>query len=92
MNERQKLEILRTVAAATAGERVAFYQLPQKTQAAALTELEISKCFEKIEVNGKHHFVTGLTNWGKILLEKLEQWEQDAERREELDRKNRFQL
>lgn len=91
MNERQKLEILRTVAAAPTGESVSFYQPSQKAQAAALTELEISKCFENIEVIGKHHIVTGLTNWGKILLEKLEQWEQDNERREELNIKNLFQ-
>ena len=77
MNERQKLEILRTVDEAPEGESVTFYQPPKKSQAAALTELEISKCFQKIEVNGRIHFVTGLTNWGKILLEKLEQWEQD---------------
>ncbi|MBR6435159.1 MAG: hypothetical protein IKS45_01500 [Thermoguttaceae bacterium] len=77
MNERQKLEILRTVDESPAGESVTFYQPSKKSQAAALTELEISKCFQKIEVNGKIHFVTGLTNWGKILLEKLEQWEQD---------------
>lgn len=82
MNERQKLEILRTVAAAPEGESVTFYQPPQKSQAAALTELEISKCFQKVEVNGKFHFVTGLTSWGKILLEKLEQWEQDNFRAE----------
>ena len=77
MNERQKLEILRTVDESPEGECVTFYQPPQKSKAAALTELEISKCFQEIEVNGKIHFVTGLTNWGKILLEKLEQWEQD---------------
>ena len=53
MNERQKLEILRAVAAATTGESVFFYQPSQKSQAAALTELEISKCFQKIEVKGK---------------------------------------
>ena len=91
MNERQKLEILRTVDEAPEGECVTFYQASPKSQAAALTELEISKCFQKIEVNGKLHFVTGLTNWGKILLEKLEQWEQDNERREELNIKNLFQ-
>lgn len=89
MNERQKLEILRTVAATAAGQSVFFYQPSQKSQAAALTELEISKCFQKIEVNGKHHFVTGLTNWGRILLEKLEQWEQDTVR-EELNRTDLF--
>ena len=89
MNERQKLEILRAVAAATTGESVFFYQPSQKSQAAALTELEISKCFQKIEVKGKHHFVTGLTNWGIILLEKLEQWEQDNIR-EELNRTDLF--
>ena len=89
MNERQKLEILRTVDEAPEGESVTFYQPPQKSQAAALTELEISKCFQKVEVNGKFHFVAGLTNWGKILLEKLEQWEQDTVR-EELNRTDLF--
>ena len=89
MNERQKLEILRTVDEAPAGESVTFYQPSSKAQAAALTELEISKCFQNIEVKGKFHFVTGLTNWGKILLEKLEQWEQDTVR-EELNRTDLF--
>lgn len=89
MNERQKLEILRTVDEAPAGESVTFYQTSPKSQAAALTELEISKCFQKIEVKGKFHFVAGLTNWGKILLEKLEQWEQDTVR-EELNRTDLF--
>ncbi|MBR5710106.1 MAG: hypothetical protein IKX40_05060 [Thermoguttaceae bacterium] len=91
MNELQKLEIQRTVDEAPEGESVTFYQPPQKSQAAALTELEISKCFQKIEVKGKFHFVTGLTNWGKILLEKLEQWEQDNAAKEELNIKNLFQ-
>ena len=91
MNERQKLEILRTVDEAPAGEYVTFYQASPKSQTAALTELEISKCFQKIEVKGKFHFVTGLTNWGKILLEKLEQWEQDNFAKEELNIKNLFQ-
>ena len=90
MNERQKLEILRTVDEAPEGERVIIRLPSQKAQAAALTELEISKCFEKIEVVGKHHSVTGLTNWGKILLEKLEQWEQDNERREDISRQSPF--
>ncbi len=90
MNERQKLEILRTVDEAPAGESVTFYQPPQKSQAAALTELEISKCFQKIEVNGKIHFVTGLTNWGKILLEKLEQWEQDNAAKEDFSSQSLF--
>lgn len=89
MNERQKLEILRTVDETPEGECVTFYQMSPKSQAAALTELEISKCFQKIEVKGKFHFVTGLTNWGKILLEKLEQWEQDNIR-EELNRTDLF--
>ena len=89
MNERQKLEILRTVDETPSGKCVTFYQPSKKSQAAALTELEISKCFQKIEVNGRIHFVTGLTNWGKILLEKLEQWEQDNVR-EELNRTDLF--
>ena len=75
MNEHRKLEILRTVATAPTGESVVFYLPPRKAQAAALTELEISKCFQSVEVVGKQHFVTGLTKWGIILLEKLEQWE-----------------
>ena len=75
MNELQKLNILRTVAAAPSGERVSFRMPSEKTQAAALTELEISKCFQNVEVNGKQHFVTGLTRWGKILMEKLALWE-----------------
>lgn len=90
MNERQKLEILRTVDEAPEGESVTFYQASPKSQAAALTELEISKCFQKIEVNGKFHFVTGLTNWGKILLEKLEQWEQDNDAKEDFNRQSPF--
>ena len=90
MNERHKLEILRTVDEAPAGECVTFYQTSPKSQAAALTELEISKCFQKIEVNGKFHFVTGLTNWGRILLEKLEQWEQDNAAKEDFSRQRPF--
>ena len=90
MNERQKLEILRTVDEAPEGESVTFYQAPQKSQAAALTELEISKCFQKVEVNGKFHFVSGLTNWGKILLEKLEQWEQDNRFKDDLSENDLF--
>ena len=90
MNESQKLEILRTVDEAPEGESVTFYQPPQKSQAAALTELEISKCFQKVEVNGKFHFVTGLTNWGKILLEKLEQWDQDNRFKDDLSGNDLF--
>ena len=90
MNERQKLEILRTVDEAPEGESVTFYQPPKKSQAAALTELEISKCFQKIEVKGKFHFVTGLTKWGKILLEKLEQWEQDNRFKDDLSGNDLF--
>lgn len=89
MNERQKLEILRTVGSSPTGQSVFFYQPSQKAQAAALTELEISKCFQSVEVNGKQHYVTGLTNWGRILMEKLEQWEQ-CNVREEFNRTDLF--
>ena len=90
MNECQKLEILRMVAAASSEESVIFYQPSQKSQAAALTELEISKCFQKIEVVGKTRSISGLTNWGRILLEKLEQWEQDNESKNDLSGKDLF--